>query len=59
MNPELRDWLKAIIAAGLTAAGMYAGIRADLAALHEKASYAVKVADKAHDRIDKLQERER
>jgi hypothetical protein len=35
--------------------GAYAAIRADLATLHERATNAIKSADKAHERIDHLQ----
>lgn len=36
-----------------TAAGVYAGIRADLSALREKAATALHSATRAHERIDK------
>lgn len=48
------DWLYQLLSAGAGAAAVYAGIRADLARLHEKAEAAVKAADKAHERIDTL-----
>jgi len=38
----------------LSAGGVYAAIRADLATLHERATNAKEAADKAHDRIDEL-----
>ncbi len=34
---------------------VYAGIKADLAALHVKVEQAIKSAEKAHARIDKIQ----
>ena len=34
--------------------GVYAGIRADLARLHDRTERAQKVAERAHDRIDGL-----
>jgi hypothetical protein len=48
------DWLFQIIGMAGTAAGIYAAIKADLAALHVKADMAAKSADQAHQRIDSL-----
>lgn len=48
------DWLFQVLTAGAAAAGVYAGIRGDLARLHEKAENAAKAADKAHERIDSI-----
>lgn len=51
--------LVAIVAQIGTGIGVYAGIRADLARLHERVSTAVSSADKAHSRIDNLLNREK
>jgi len=48
------DWLFQLLTAGAGAASVYAAIRADLARLHEKAENASRSADKAHDRIDDI-----
>ncbi len=48
------DWLLQAIAMGGAAVGVYAAIRADLAALHVKAELAAKSADRAHERIDEF-----
>lgn len=48
--------LEVMIALG-AGLGSYAAIRADLARLHERATHALETADKAHTRIDNLQER--
>lgn len=40
-----------VIVAGV---GVYAAIKADLAATHERSTIALASADKAHDRIDEL-----
>jgi len=37
--------------------GVYAAIKADLAATHERSTIALASADKAHDRIDELLQR--
>lgn len=34
--------------------GVYAAIKADLAATHERSTIALASADKAHDRIDEI-----
>jgi len=49
--PEWLGQVVAIVAAGV---GVYAAIRADLAALRVKAEMAVERADYAHRRIDGL-----
>lgn len=51
MMPEWLGQVVAIVAAGV---GVYAAIRADLAALRVKAEMAVERADYAHRRIDGL-----
>jgi len=51
MTPEFI--LQIIIAVG-SGLAVYAGIRADLARLHERATNAQSSADKAHERIDHL-----
>lgn len=48
------DWLIQLLTAGAGAAGVYAGIRADLARLHERTTNAKESADKAHERIDTI-----
>lgn len=51
---DLWDFLKSmgpVLAAG---AGVYAAIKADLAATHERSTIALASADKAHDRIDEI-----
>jgi hypothetical protein len=48
------EWLLQVLTACGGAATVYAGIRADLAALKVKAEQAVKSADEAHRRIDSL-----
>lgn len=53
----MQEWIRQIIVGACMAAGLYAGVRADLATLHEKASNAARLAEKAHDRIDTMQER--
>ena len=37
--------------------GVYAAIKADLAATHERSTIALASADKAHDRIDEILQR--
>lgn len=50
--------LAALIQAALPVLGagvaVYAAIKSDLAAMHERATIALASADKAHDRIDNL-----
>lgn len=48
------DWLLSLLPQAALAAGVYAGIRSDLARLHERASHALSAAEKAHSRIDSL-----
>lgn len=48
------EWLFQIVGMAATAAGIYAAIRADIAALHVKADNAAKAANEAHQRIDQL-----
>lgn len=52
------EWLFQLLTAGAGAAGVYAAIRADLAALHVKADQAAKAADSAHARIDGILNRQ-
>jgi hypothetical protein len=47
-----------LLGVGGVAVGMYAGIRADLAALHVKADHAWQSAKQAHRRIDDLWDKE-
>lgn len=53
---SMSDWLKQIIVGACMAAGLYAGVRADLATLHEKAANAQRLAERANDRIDNMRE---
>lgn len=46
------DWLGQVVAIVAAGVGVYAAIRADLAALRVKAETAVQRADDAHRRID-------
>lgn len=48
-----------LIASVGCAVGAYAAIRADLARLHERATNALEVATRAHDRIDNIREARR
>jgi len=48
------DWIFQLIGMAGTAAGIYAAIRADIAALHVKADMAHEAANHAHQRIDAL-----
>lgn len=50
----LPDWVFQLLTVGVAGAGVYAGIRVDLARLHEKTENVARVADKAHSRIDEL-----
>lgn len=49
MTPEFILQLVATVGAGV---GIYAGIRVDLARLHEKVAIAQRSAERAHERID-------
>lgn len=51
MSPEFLLQLVSIVAVGV---GVYGGIRADLARIHEKAEYAGREAERANRRIDDL-----
>lgn len=53
----MQEWVRQIIVGACMAAGLYAGVRADLATLHEKSANAARLAEKAHDRIDAMQGR--
>lgn len=46
------DFIKSLMASAFFAGAVYAGIRADIKALHEKAETAVRSATRAHARID-------
>lgn len=54
-GPEL---LLAVVVQLATAAGVYAAIRADLARAIERATHAQATAEKAHQRIDNMMERQ-
>ena len=55
MEPSLVLQISAFLVAQIiTAGGVYAAIRADLARLHERATAAKESADQAHHRIDSL-----
>lgn len=47
---DIPAWIQMLIAAG----AVYAGIRADLARITEKAENASKAAARAHERLDNL-----
>lgn len=49
MNPEFLLQLLAIAGVGV---GVYAGIRADIARLHERVEGAISSARAAHERLD-------
>lgn len=52
-------WVQAglMLAAMLLSGGaVYAGVRADLARIHERLGAVSRVADRAHDRIDRIME---
>lgn len=51
------EWAMQVLTAMGGAATVYAGIRADLAALKVRAEQATKSADEAHRRIDMLHAR--
>jgi len=48
------DWLLEVVKYAAGAGALYAGIRADLAALHVKAETAKESATTAHARIDSI-----
>ena len=48
------DFLLQMVIALAAAGGVYAGIRIDLARLHERATTAQATANKAHSRIDAI-----
>ncbi|WP_343724264.1 hypothetical protein [Herbaspirillum huttiense] len=54
LSPEL---VGQVLTAVATGSGVYAGIRADIKALRDKADRAQKTADTAHKRIDSLIDR--
>lgn len=54
---SLADLLPHVISALAGGIGVYAGIRADLAALHARVALLETSANQAHIRIDKLLER--
>jgi len=51
------DLLIQILPSLIVGAGVYAGVRADLARLHEIATFARNSAEKAHDRINSILEK--
>lgn len=51
------DWLLQIAGYGVSAAALYAGIRADLARLHERVEAARHAAHAANRRLDDLMNR--
>lgn len=57
MTPKWDEWVRQGLVGLVMAAGLYAGVRADLATLHERTAQALKQAEKAHDRIDALSNR--
>ncbi len=53
-SPEF--WIQALLALGGSVA-VYAGIKSDLARLHEKAHSVERSTNRAHERIDSLMEK--
>lgn len=51
------EFLLSVVVALASGFGAYAAIRADLATLHERVAQAIKEADRAQQRIDKLPKR--
>lgn len=52
------DWMFQIVGMGAGAVAVYVGIRSDLAALRVKADLAAESAKEAHERIDRILERD-
>lgn len=48
------DWLFQVMGMAGTAAAVYAGIKSDLATLHNKVENATLQASRAHERIDRF-----
>lgn len=48
------DWISQFWPAVAGAVGVYAAIRADLARLHERTTFAMESAKSAHERIDDM-----
>lgn len=47
------EWLLQVVGIVAAAGGVYGAIRADLAAIREKAEHASSAATRAHERIDR------
>jgi hypothetical protein len=54
---DLLALIQAALPVVIAGIGVYAAIKADLAATHERSTIALASADKAHDRIDELLQR--
>jgi hypothetical protein len=54
---DLMAYIQAALPVVIAGVGVYAAIKADLAATHERSTIALASADKAHDRIDELLQR--
>lgn len=52
------EWVYQLVGMGAGAVAVYAGIRSDLAALRVKADLAAQSAKDAHERIDRILERD-
>lgn len=50
------EWIVQLAGPVLAAVGVYAGIRVDLAISKERATNALNEANRAHNRIDQLQQ---
>lgn len=51
---DLMALIQAALPVVIAGIGVYAAIKADLAATHERSTIALASADKAHDRIDEI-----
>lgn len=51
------DWVLQVLGMAGVGVGVYAGIKADLAALHEKVKNADRAAQEAHRRLDDIYDR--
>jgi hypothetical protein len=54
---DLAAILQSALPVVIAGVGVYAAIKADLAATHERSTIALASADKAHDRIDEILQR--
>ena len=54
---DLMQLITSALPVVIAGVGVYAAIKADLAATHERSTIALASADKAHDRIDEILKR--